>query len=109
MAGGQLLLELRRLPGPAGAHPLQGRGRKEKPRFVHTLNGSGLALPRTLIAVLETYQRADGKLDVPAVLRPYLGGADGPRLARSDHPRKPTVTFDFHAALRVQYRSTGQT
>jgi seryl-tRNA synthetase len=47
---------------------------KEK-ALVHTLNGSGLALPRTLIAVLETYQRADGKLDVPAVLRPYLGGA----------------------------------
>jgi seryl-tRNA synthetase len=48
---------------------------KEKNRFVHTLNGSGLALPRTLIAVLETYQREDGRLDVPAVLRPYLGGA----------------------------------
>jgi seryl-tRNA synthetase len=43
--------------------------------LVHTLNGSGLALPRTLIAVLETYQRADGKLDVPAALRPYFGGA----------------------------------
>ncbi len=49
---------------------------KEKNRFVHTLNGSGLALPRTLIAVLETYQRADGRLDVPVVLRPYLGGAE---------------------------------
>jgi seryl-tRNA synthetase len=48
---------------------------KEKARFVHTLNGSGLALPRTLIGVLETYQRADGRVDVPAVLRPYLGGA----------------------------------
>jgi seryl-tRNA synthetase len=48
---------------------------KEKTRFVHTLNGSGLALPRTLIGVLETYQRADGKIDVPAALRPYLGGA----------------------------------
>jgi seryl-tRNA synthetase len=48
---------------------------KEKNRFVHTLNGSGLALPRTLIAVLETYQRADGKLDVPEALRPYFGGA----------------------------------
>jgi seryl-tRNA synthetase len=48
---------------------------KEKNRFVHTLNGSGLALPRTLIAVLETYQREDGKLDVPAALRPYFGGA----------------------------------
>jgi len=45
-------------------------------RFVHTLNGSALALPRTLIGVLENYQRADGKLDVPAVLRPYLGGID---------------------------------
>jgi seryl-tRNA synthetase len=50
------------------------RDGKEKTRFVHTLNGSGLALPRTLIAVLETYQRADGKLDVPAVLQPYFGG-----------------------------------
>jgi seryl-tRNA synthetase len=48
---------------------------KEKNRLVHTLNGSGLALPRTLIAVLETYQREDGKLDVPAALRPYFGGA----------------------------------
>jgi seryl-tRNA synthetase len=49
-------------------------GSKEN-QLVHTLNGSGLALPRTLIAVLETYQRADGKLDVPAALRPYFGGA----------------------------------
>jgi seryl-tRNA synthetase len=48
---------------------------KEKSRFVHTLNGSGLALPRTLIGVLETYQRADGRIDIPAALRPYLGGA----------------------------------
>jgi seryl-tRNA synthetase len=45
-------------------------------RFVHTLNGSALALPRTLIGVLENYQRADGKLDVPTVLRPYLGGIE---------------------------------
>jgi seryl-tRNA synthetase len=50
------------------------RDGKEKTRHVHTLNGSGLALPRTLIAVLETYQRADGKLDVPAALQPYFGG-----------------------------------
>ncbi len=48
---------------------------QNKPQFVHTLNGSGLALPRTLIAVLENYQRLDGKLDVPLALRPYLGGA----------------------------------
>jgi seryl-tRNA synthetase len=51
-------------------------GEKGKNRFVHTLNGSGLALPRTLIGVLETYQRADGRIDVPAALRPYLGGAE---------------------------------
>ena len=49
---------------------------KDKARFVHTLNGSGLALPRTMIGVLETYQRADGRIDVPSALRPYLGGAD---------------------------------
>jgi len=44
-----------------------------KPELVHTLNGSGLGLPRTLIAVLETYQRADGSVTVPQVLRPYVG------------------------------------
>ena len=48
----------------------------EKPHFVHTLNGSGLALPRCLIAVLEAYQQADGSVVVPPVLRPYLGGAE---------------------------------
>jgi seryl-tRNA synthetase len=48
-------------------------GPKSKPEFVHTLNGSGLALPRVLIGVLETYQRADGSVTVPEVLRPYVG------------------------------------
>lgn len=53
-------------------------------RFVHTLNGSGLAVGRTLIAVLENYQRADGSVDVPTALVPYMGGlevieADGSR------------------------------
>ena len=43
---------------------------------MHTLNGSGLALPRVVIAVLETYQQADGSVRVPDVLRPYLGGED---------------------------------
>jgi seryl-tRNA synthetase len=42
--------------------------------FVHTLNGSGLAVGRTLVAVLENFQRADGSVDVPAVLHPYMGG-----------------------------------
>ena len=47
-----------------------------KARLVHTLNGSGLGLPRTLIAVLETYQQADGSVVVPEVLRPWMGGVD---------------------------------
>lgn len=45
-----------------------------KPEFMHTLNGSGLALPRTMIAILENYQQADGSVIVPEVLRPYMGG-----------------------------------
>jgi seryl-tRNA synthetase len=44
-----------------------------KPQLVHTLNGSGLALPRVLISVLENYQQADGSVTVPEVLRPYMG------------------------------------
>ncbi|HHN93701.1 MAG TPA: serine--tRNA ligase, partial [Anaerolineae bacterium] len=50
--------------------------RGAKPRFVHTLNGSGLALPRIMIAVLETYQQADGSVVVPEVLRPWMGGIE---------------------------------
>jgi seryl-tRNA synthetase len=45
-----------------------------KNELVHTLNGSGLAVGRTLVAVLENFQNADGSITVPAVLRPYLGG-----------------------------------
>lgn len=45
-----------------------------KPELVHTLNGSGLALPRVMIAVLENYQNADGSVTVPEIVRPYLGG-----------------------------------
>ena len=48
----------------------------EKARLVYTLNGSGLAVGRTLVAILENYQRADGSVEVPAVLRPYLGGLE---------------------------------
>ena len=47
-----------------------------KPRYLHTLNGSGLGLPRTMIAVLENYQQADGSVVVPEVLRPYMGGME---------------------------------
>jgi seryl-tRNA synthetase len=52
------------------------RGADGKPQLVHTLNGSGLALPRCLIAILETWQQADGSVVVPPPLRPYLGGLE---------------------------------
>ncbi len=52
--------------------PSEGKGT----RFVHTLNGSGLAVGRTLVAILENYQQADGSIAVPSVLRPYMGGAE---------------------------------
>ncbi len=52
------------------------RGTDGKPQLVHTLNGSGLALPRCLIALIETYQQADGSVVIPPVLRPYLGGLE---------------------------------
>jgi seryl-tRNA synthetase len=45
-----------------------------RPHFLHTLNGSGLALPRTIIAILENFQQADGTILIPEVLRPYMGG-----------------------------------
>jgi seryl-tRNA synthetase len=50
------------------------RNAKGKPEFVHTLNGSGLAIGRTLIAIMENYQRADGAVEIPAALQNYLGG-----------------------------------
>lgn len=49
---------------------------KAKPRFVHTLNGSGLAIGRTVAAVLENYQQADGTIAIPEVLKPYMAGAE---------------------------------
>ena len=52
------------------------RNAQGKPELVHTLNGSGLAVGRTLVAVLENFQNADGSVTVPAVLRPYLGGME---------------------------------
>ena len=61
------------------ARRLQARWRNPetgKPELLHTLNGSGLAVGRTLVAVLENYQEEDGRLGIPAVLRPYMGGAE---------------------------------
>jgi seryl-tRNA synthetase len=52
------------------------REKGAKPEYVHTLNGSGLALPRVMIAVLENYQQPDGSIAVPEVLRPYMGGLE---------------------------------
>lgn len=60
------------------ARRMQARFRPEggKPEHVHTLNGSGLAVGRALVAILENYQQADGSVTVPQVLRPYMGGLD---------------------------------
>ena len=64
--------------GAFQARRMQARYRNAqgKPELVHTLNGSGLAVGRTLVAVLENHQQADGSIRVPALLRPYLGGAE---------------------------------
>ena len=51
-------------------------GAKAKPEFVHTLNGSGLAVGRTWLAILENYQQADGSVRIPEALRAYMGGLD---------------------------------
>ena len=56
--------------------PGGGDGSAAKPRFVHTINGSGLAIGRTLVAILENYQREDGSVEVPKVLQPYMGGLE---------------------------------
>lgn len=60
------------------ARRMQGRFRNAqgKPELLHTLNGSGLAVGRTLVAVLENYQQADGSVVIPEVLRPYMGGKE---------------------------------
>jgi seryl-tRNA synthetase len=65
--------------GDFQARRMQARYRNPetgKPELLHTLNGSGLAVGRTLVAVLENYQQADGSIRVPAVLKPYMGGIE---------------------------------
>lgn len=67
--------------GDFQARRMQARFRRDgKPQFVHTLNGSGIAVGRALIAVLETYQNEDGSVTVPSALAPYMGGTT--RIAR---------------------------
>ena len=55
---------------------LGASSQKTKPEFVHTVNGSGLAVGRTWLAILENYQQADGSVVVPDALRPYMGGLE---------------------------------
>jgi seryl-tRNA synthetase len=66
------------------ARRMQARFRNEKgkPELVHTVNGSGLAVGRTLVAIMENYQRADGAMDIPAALQPYMGGLKAIQPAR---------------------------
>jgi seryl-tRNA synthetase len=66
LPGGLSVNALSSAPISAGAQP--------RPQFVHTLNGSGLAVGRTLVAILENYQQSDGSVIVPEALVPYMGG-----------------------------------
>ncbi len=70
----------------------RSRGPDGKPRFVHTLNGSGVAVGRALIAVMETYQQEDGAIAVPDVLLPYMGG-----LKVIENHREGCMTIDAHS------------
>lgn len=62
-------------PNPT-LHNYSAKGKAKKPVFCHTINGSGLAVGRTLVAILENYQNEDGSLTIPEVLRPYMGGKE---------------------------------
>jgi seryl-tRNA synthetase len=65
--------------GDFQARRMQARWRNPetgKPELLHTINGSGLAIGRTLVAVLENYQQADGSVAIPDVLKPYMGGVE---------------------------------
>ena len=76
------------------------RNAQGKPELVHTLNGSGLAVGRTLVAVMENYQRADGSIEVPQVLRPYMGGAESHRA----QPLDGTPAAEKAASPRARQR-----
>lgn len=73
-------MSLRYRPKPkeedVGTNNKKKKAKKPKPQFCHTINGSGLAVGRTLVAVLENYQMPDGTITVPEVLRPYMGGLE---------------------------------
>ncbi len=81
----------------------RSRGPDGKPRFVHTLNGSGTAVGRALIAVMETYQQDDGSIAVPAVLQPYMGGLQSDfegSIVRCEFSA-PTTTVFMRSGLKV--------
>ncbi len=78
------------------------RNAQGKPELVHTLNGSGLAVGRTLVAVLENYQHADGGVDVPSVLQPYMGGMKVIRLCGSVARRPSSSAVELSRALPLR-------
>ena len=82
LARGEQRQQLPRLPGAAHGRSATAPRPGAKPELVHTLNGSALALPRTVAAILETYQQADGSVMVPEVLQPAFGGRERHRSAR---------------------------
>jgi seryl-tRNA synthetase len=63
-------------PAEEGGDQKKKKQKKPKPELCHSINGSGLAVGRALVAVLENYQRPDGSVVVPEVLRPYMGGLE---------------------------------
>ena len=73
VAGGLVLLQFQATSRPAAPTSVSGANRAQSREFVHTLNGSGLALPRVMIAMLENYQHADGSVTIPEVVRPVHG------------------------------------
>ena len=93
--------------------PKEGKG----PRFVHTLNGSGVAVGRALIAVLENYQNEDGSVTVPAALAPYMGGHGADRAGNEvieptpvipgERSESPTQRCDRRWRIRADIRSAG--
>ena len=64
---------MRGVSGAPLGDSLQAQGRRQEVEFVHTLNGSGLAVGRTWLAIVENYQQADGSIVIPEALRPYMG------------------------------------
>ena len=83
---------------------LAGTGKAD---FVHTLNGSGLAVGRTLVAVLENYQQKDGSVVVPEALRQYMGGVEVIKVeVRSAASATPTSAFTFYFQYPIRFRQS---